>query len=85
MNTTPSSERINIGFFGAVNSGKSSLMNAVTSQNVSIVSNIKGTTTDPVRKTMEILPIGSVELYDTAGFDDNSPGSDLRIKKLWKY
>lgn len=81
MNTTPSSERINIGFFGAVNSGKSSLMNAVTSQNVSIVSDIKGTTTDPVRKTMEILPMGSVELYDTAGFDDNSPGGDLRIKK----
>lgn len=78
---TPASERIHIGFFGAVNSGKSSLMNAVTSQEISIVSDIKGTTTDPVRKAMELLPLGAVMLYDTAGFDDDTPAGELRLKK----
>ncbi|MDE6020571.1 MAG: [FeFe] hydrogenase H-cluster maturation GTPase HydF [Ruminococcus sp.] len=81
MNNTSSVERINISFFGAVNSGKSSLMNAITAQEISIVSDIKGTTTDPVRKAVELLPIGAVMLYDTAGFDDESPASELRMKK----
>lgn len=81
FNNTPASERIHIGFFGKVNSGKSSLMNAVASQDISIVSDIKGTTTDPVRKSMELLPLGSVMLYDTAGYEDDSAAGGLRIKK----
>lgn len=81
FNNTPASERIHIGFFGKVNSGKSSLMNAVASQDISIVSDIKGTTTDPVRKSMELLPLGSVMLYDTAGYEDDSAAGELRIKK----
>lgn len=81
MNNTSSAERINISFFGSVNSGKSSLMNAITAQEISIVSDVKGTTTDPVRKAVELLPIGAVMLYDTAGFDDESPASELRMKK----
>lgn len=84
MNETPSSERINIGFFGAVNSGKSSLMNAITAQKTSIVSDIKGTTTDPVRKAMELLPLGAVMFYDTAGFDDKSSAADLRLHKTYE-
>lgn len=81
FNNTPASERIHIGFFGKVNSGKSSLMNAVASQDISIVSDVKGTTTDPVRKSMELLPLGSVMLYDTAGYEDDSAAGELRIKK----
>lgn len=81
FNNTPASERIHIGFFGKVNSGKSSLMNAVASQDISIVSDVKGTTTDPVRKSMELLPIGAVMLYDTAGYEDDSAAGELRIKK----
>lgn len=84
MNETQSSERINIGFFGAVNSGKSSLMNAITAQETSIVSDIKGTTTDPVHKAMELLPLGAVMFYDTAGFDDKSSAADLRLRKTYE-
>ncbi len=81
LNSTPSSERIHIAFFGRTNSGKSSLINAVTNQNLAIVSDIKGTTTDPVYKAMEILPLGAVTLIDTPGFDDESPLGKLRIEK----
>ncbi len=81
MNLTPSSERIHIGFFGLRNSGKSSLINAVTNQNLAIVSEIKGTTTDPVYKSMELLPIGPVMLIDTAGIDDEGELGNLRIEK----
>jgi [FeFe] hydrogenase H-cluster maturation GTPase HydF len=81
LNSTPSSERINIAFFGKTNSGKSSLINAITNQNIAIVSDIAGTTTDPVYKSMEILPLGPVNLIDTAGFDDESSLGKLRIEK----
>ena len=64
MNQTPSGERIHIGFFGKRNAGKSSLVNAITGQSLSIVSNIKGTTTDPVLKSMELLPLGPVVIID---------------------
>lgn len=72
LNATPSSERIHIGFFGRTNAGKSSLMNAITNQQISLVSEVKGTTTDPVKKSMELLPLGPVVLMDTPGLDDNS-------------
>ena len=67
MNDTPSSERIHIGFFGRRNAGKSSLVNAVTGQQLSVVSEVKGTTTDPIQKTMELLPMGPVVIIDTPG------------------
>ena len=81
LNSTPSAERIHISFFGRTNAGKSSLINAITNQNISIVSDIKGTTTDPVYKAMEILPLGPVMFADTPGFDDKSDLGELRIKK----
>lgn len=84
LNQTPTSERIQIGFFGKRNSGKSSLINAVTSQNLSIVSDTKGTTTDPVSKSMELLPLGPVTLIDTAGFDDEGDLGELRRKKTFE-
>ena len=62
MNATPASERVHIGFFGCRNAGKSSVMNAVTGQNLAVVSEVKGTTTDPVLKSMELLPLGPVEM-----------------------
>ena len=67
LNATPSSERLHLSFFGMRNAGKSSLVNAVTNQDTSLVSEIKGTTTDPVKKTMEILPLGPVVITDTPG------------------
>ena len=70
LNDTPSGERIHIGFFGRRNAGKSSLVNAVTGQALSVVSDVKGTTTDPVAKAMELLPMGPVVIIDTPGFDD---------------
>lgn len=83
LNKTPASERKHIVFLGKTNAGKSSLINAVTSQNISIVSDIKGTTTDPVRKTMEILPLGPVVLIDTPGFfDDSSLGLERSKRSL---
>ncbi len=81
LNNTPSGERIHIGFFGRRNAGKSSLVNAVTGQSLSVVSDVKGTTTDPVRKAMELLPLGPVLIIDTPGFDDVGELGGLRVKK----
>ena len=81
FNDTPSGERIHIGFFGCRNAGKSSLVNAITGQELSVVSDVPGTTTDPVKKTMELLPLGPVVLIDTPGFDDIGSLGELRIKK----
>lgn len=81
LNDTPAASRTHIAFFGKRNAGKSSLLNAITNQEISIVSNIKGTTTDPVQKTMELLPIGPVMLIDTPGLDDEGILGELRIKK----
>lgn len=81
LNTTPSSERIHIGFFGRTNAGKSSLVNALTGQQISLVSKVKGTTTDPVKKAMELLPLGPVLLIDTPGLMDDSELGELREKR----
>lgn len=81
LNDTPSGERIHIGFFGRRNAGKSSVVNAVTGQELSVVSDVKGTTTDPVRKAMELLPMGPVVIIDTAGLDDEGELGELRVKK----
>jgi [FeFe] hydrogenase H-cluster maturation GTPase HydF len=81
LNKTPRSVRVHIGFFGKSNAGKSSLINAITEQNTAIVSEHKGTTTDPVYKSIEILPIGACELIDTAGLDDIGEIGELRIAK----
>ena len=81
MNNTPASERIHIGFFGRRNAGKSSIVNTVTGQELAVVSDVKGTTTDPVYKTMELLPLGPVMIIDTPGFDDEGMLGELRIKK----
>lgn len=81
LNETPSAERTHITIFGRRNVGKSSLINALTGQNISIVSEKKGTTTDPVKKTMEILPLGAVLLTDTAGLDDEGDLGKLRIER----
>ncbi len=84
MNNTPSSNRLHIGFFGQTNAGKSSLINAVTNQDIALVSRVSGTTTDPVYKAMELLPIGPVMLIDTAGLNDNTELGDLRSKKTFE-
>lgn len=81
LNDTPSGERIHIGFFGRRNAGKSSVVNAVTGQELSVVSDVKGTTTDPVTKAMELLPLGAVVIIDTPGFDDAGALGELRVKK----
>lgn len=81
LNSVPSAERVQISFFGKTNAGKSCLINAVTNQNISIVSDIKGTTTDPVKKAMELLPLGAVLITDTAGYNDNTELGTLRMKK----
>ena len=81
LNDTPSGERIHIGFFGRRNAGKSSVVNAVTGQELSVVSDVKGTTTDPVMKSMELLPMGPVVIIDTPGFDDEGALGELRVKK----
>ena len=81
LNDTPSGNRIHIGFFGRRNAGKSSLVNAVTGQELSIVSDTKGTTTDPVYKAMELLPLGPVMIIDTTGMDDEGTVGELRIRK----
>lgn len=80
MNQTPAGDRTHIGFFGRRNAGKSSVMNAVTGQALSLVSDTKGTTTDPVYKTMELLPLGPVMLIDTPGLDDEGELGALRVK-----
>lgn len=84
MNQTPASERVHIGFFGKRNAGKSSVMNAVTGQNLAVVSEVKGTTTDPVYKTMELLPLGPVMMMDTPGIDDEGSLGELRVKKSYQ-
>ena len=81
LNDTPSGERVHIGFFGRRNAGKSSVVNAVTGQELSVVSDVKGTTTDPVMKSMELLPMGPVVIIDTPGFDDEGTLGELRVKK----
>jgi small GTP-binding protein len=81
MSQTPSGERVHIGFFGKRNAGKSSLMNAVTGQAAALVSPVKGTTTDPVRKAMELLPAGPVLMIDTPGFDDEGELGSQRVRK----
>ncbi len=81
LNSTPSSDRVHIGFFGRRNAGKSSVVNAVTGQNLAIVSDVKGTTTDPVYKAMELLPLGPVMIIDTPGIDDEGALGALRVKK----
>ena len=81
MNQTPSGDRIHIGFFGMRNAGKSSIVNAITGQELSIVSEHKGTTTDPVYKSMELLPLGPIVIIDTPGFDDCGELGELRVKK----
>ena len=81
MNDTPAGERIHIGFFGRRNAGKSSLLNAVTGQELAVVSETEGTTTDPVYKAMELLPLGPVMLIDTPGFDDEGTLGEQRVKK----
>lgn len=81
LNDTPSANRIHIGFFGRRNAGKSSIVNAVTGQELSVVSDTKGTTTDPVYKAMELLPLGPVMIIDTPGFDDEGALGELRIRK----
>ena len=81
LNETPSGERIHIAFFGLRNAGKSSLVNAVTGQNLAIVSDVKGTTTDPVKKAMELLPLGPVVIIDTPGLDDEGELGGMRVKR----
>lgn len=84
MNETPSSERIHIGIFGRRNAGKSSVINAVTGQSLAIVSDVKGTTTDPVLKAMELLPLGPVVMVDTPGLDDEGELGKKRIEKSYQ-
>ena len=84
MNQTPSSERVHIGFFGRRNAGKSSVLNAVTGQDLAVVSDVKGTTTDPVQKSMELLPLGLVVVIDTPGIDDEGELGALRVKKSYQ-
>ncbi|MGN0448569.1 MAG: [FeFe] hydrogenase H-cluster maturation GTPase HydF [Acutalibacteraceae bacterium] len=81
LNSTPSGERLKIGFFGMRNAGKSSLVNALTGQSLSVVSDVEGTTTDPVKKSMELLPLGPVVIIDTPGIDDEGSLGNLRVKK----
>ena len=84
MNETPSGERVHIGFFGRRNAGKSSLVNAVTGQDLAVVSDVKGTTTDPVTKSMELLPLGPVVIIDTPGYDDEGSLGELRVQRTRK-
>ena len=85
LNNTPSAERLHIGIFGKRNAGKSSVINALTGQNLAIVSDIKGTTTDPVLKSMELLPLGPVVIIDTPGLDDDADVlGALRIQKSYQ-
>ena len=84
MNQTPASERVHISFFGKRNAGKSSVINAVTGQDLAIVSSVMGTTTDPVYKTMELLPLGPVMVIDTPGIDDEGELGSLRVRKSYQ-
>lgn len=84
LNSTPSSERLHIGIFGKRNAGKSSLINAITGQSLAIVSEVKGTTTDPVSKAMELLPLGPVVMIDTPGLDDEGDLGAMRVSKAYQ-
>lgn len=84
LNNTPQSNRVHIAFFGRRNAGKSSIINAITEQNLALVSDVLGTTTDPVYKSMELLPIGPVVMIDTAGLDDKGELGELRVEKTKK-
>ena len=84
MNQTPASERVHVSFFGKRNAGKSSIINAVTGQDLAIVSSVMGTTTDPVYKTMELLPLGPVMVIDTPGIDDEGELGALRVRKSYQ-
>ena len=84
LNSTPSADRIHIGIFGKRNAGKSSVINAITGQNLAIVSDKKGTTTDPVLKAMELLPLGPVVMIDTPGLDDEGELGSLRVQKAYQ-
>ena len=84
MNQTPMSERTHIGFFGKRNAGKSSIINAVTGQDLAVVSDVKGTTTDPVYKSMELLPLGPVVMMDTPGIDDEGELGSLRVRRSYQ-
>lgn len=84
LNSTPSADRIHIGIFGRRNAGKSSIINAITGQNLAIVSDVLGTTTDPVLKAMELLPLGPVVIIDTPGLDDEGDLGALRVKKAYQ-
>lgn len=84
LNSTPSGERVHIGIFGKRNAGKSSLINAITNQELAIVSEQKGTTTDPVYKAMELLPLGPVMIIDTPGIDDEGSLGEMRVKKAYQ-
>lgn len=84
LNSTPNSDRIHIGIFGRRNAGKSSIINAITGQQLAIVSDIEGTTTDPVSKAMELLPLGPVVIIDTPGLDDSGVLGEMRIKKTYQ-
>ena len=81
LNETPSADRVHISFFGVRNAGKSSLVNALTGQEISVVSSVPGTTTDPVKKAMELLPIGPVVILDTPGLDDEGDLGELRVRR----
>jgi predicted GTPase len=81
LNSTPNANRVHISFFGLRNAGKSSLVNAVTNQDIAVVSSVKGTTTDPVSKSMELLPLGPVLITDTPGFDDEGELGEKRVQK----
>ena len=84
MNETPTGERVHIGFFGRRNAGKSSVLNAVIGQELAVVSDVKGTTTDPVYKSMELLPLGPVTVIDTPGIDDEGELGTLRVRKSYQ-
>ncbi|MEG1869381.1 MAG: GTPase, partial [Oscillospiraceae bacterium] len=84
LNSTPSAERVHIGIFGKRNAGKSSLINAITNQDIAIVSEVKGTTTDPVYKAMELLPLGPVMIIDTPGLDDEGQLGTQRMDKAFQ-
>ena len=85
MNTTPNANRKHIGIYGNTNSGKSSLMNKILGQDISLVSNLEGTTTDPVQKAMEFIPFGPILLIDTAGLEDKSQLGEIRVRKSLDY
>ena len=84
LNSTPSADRVHISFFGRRNAGKSSIVNAVTGQKLAIVSDVLGTTTDPVLKAMELLPLGPVVIVDTPGIDDTGELGSLRVKRSYQ-